>query len=289
MASTGYDVEKAIRTIAVLLRNIVVVKGKFLVVPRNLYGLFILIADVKRQSLFRIRVVVSYNPALHETSLENDWYDFEKWIYGFRLWEGTLQQVTQDLERILTERMGQENPSEFYGILRSGEEKALTEHFQGILGAHFSGSEPQVTLFREDLNLDQFRRFKAPPEEDRSSRSTGLLDGPSAEGLVLSINLLQAPQGSPARDIQAGDSVQALLTDNRDIAHYLSQLIGGRDQKGAKPLTVPVEGVRLEGDSLHIHVRLSTGIVGVAQVPGEMLLFVQKRSQPRWWNKFFTR
>src|ERR1041384_2732283 len=88
MTSAGYDLEKAIRTIGVLLRNIVVVKGKFLLPGKNLYGLIILIADTKRQSLFRIRAVVSYNPALYETPLETDWYDFEKGLYAFRLWEG---------------------------------------------------------------------------------------------------------------------------------------------------------------------------------------------------------
>src|SRR5438105_117543 len=84
----GYDLERAISTIPSLLRHIVVLKAKFHVPTANLYGLFLIIADTKRKKLFRVKAVASYNPSLYETDITQDWYDFERKLYGFRLLEG---------------------------------------------------------------------------------------------------------------------------------------------------------------------------------------------------------
>ncbi len=105
MALAGYDVEKAIRAIGALLRHIVALKGKFHFPGKNLYGLLIVIADTKRERIARARAVASYNPALFETPLVLEWFEFEKSLYAARLGEGTLQQPSQDLERMLTDAL----------------------------------------------------------------------------------------------------------------------------------------------------------------------------------------
>lgn len=282
MSSAGYDLEKAIRTIGTLLRNIVVARGKFMVPTQHLYGLFILIADTKRRSLFRIRAVVSYNPALFETALEGDWYDFERGLYAFRLYEGTLQQVTQDMERVLQERLEKSAQEDLYDILREGRADALKERFERILLAYFADGALELRLRCEELNLEEYRRFK---REDFPSRPELAAEGAGGESLLLNVDLEQGADGIPARDVRVGDSVYVLLTDGRDIAQYLSKLLGGSSERGLKPLLSPVEEVRAEDNAIHFQIRLSSGILGLAQVSAASLLRVQKRPSMTWWKK----
>jgi len=294
ITSAGYDLERAIRTIGILLRNIVVVKGKFHLPKQNLYGLIILISDTKRQTLFRIRAVVSYNPALFETLLTEDWYEFEKRLYAFRLWEGTLQKVTQGLERMLWEGMGKGGGAHFFTDLRERNEARIQESFQRIISNYFSDNDIQLDMISEELNLQQFKHLK-PKEEVMSplvgpnpNHAAGLISSDVGENLLLDIELQTHPKGVPAGHIKAGDSVYVLLTDGRDIAQYLSKLLGGHGENGVKPLLAPVEDIRREGETIHLQVRLSVGILGLAAVSPDSLLQIQKRVPIRWWSRWFS-
>lgn len=285
MALAGYDLEKAIRTIGVLLRNIVVLKGKWLVPSKNLYGLLMVLVDTKRQNVLRVRAVVSYNPALYETAWGDDWYDFEKTLYAFRLLEGTLQQMTRGVEHHLSGWLEVEGGS-VLGLLREPNVDPLGGMIRPVLGSFFSDGNVTLELARQEFNLEQFRHFK--PRGDNAAPVTG--EGRSAapapgESLLLSVDLQQDAEGVPAREVKTGDSVFALLTDGRDIAQYLSRLLGGRSDTGVKPLAVPVEEVRLEGNVARFQMRLSIGILGYAETGADSLLRVQRRSASRWWRR----
>src|SRR5262245_43442307 len=93
-----FDVAKAIRAMGSLLRHINVLKGKSRVEGSSLYGLFLLVADVKSSFPMRLRCVFSHNPAVYETDLTAPWYDVERQIYGHRLAEGSQQHLSQELE-----------------------------------------------------------------------------------------------------------------------------------------------------------------------------------------------
>ena len=87
----GYEVELAVKAIPRLLKNIVVLKGKFIAPELNQFGLLLVILNIKTRKLVRSRAVLSYNPAVYAVSLDRDWFEFEKHLYGCRLWEGSLQ------------------------------------------------------------------------------------------------------------------------------------------------------------------------------------------------------
>jgi len=284
MTSVGYNLEKAIRTIGTLLKNIVVVRVKFHVPSQHLYGLVILLADVRRRSLFRIRAVVSYNPALYETPLAGDWYDFEKTIYAFRLHDGTLQQVTQNLEKTLQEWFEKNSQEGLYDVLTVERIEGLREIFQKSLFGYFTDNALEMQLSSDELNLEQFRRFKLE-EETVPSRPEGGPDDHSGSKLVLNIDLQQDADGIPAREVKAGDFVYALLTDGRDIAQYLSKLLGGSGEHGLKPLPAPVESSRRDGETISFQIRLSGTIVGVAEVGADSLVRLQKRTAMSWWRR----
>ncbi len=289
MTSAGYDLEKAIRTIGTLLRNIVVVRGKFSIPEKNLYGLLILIADVKRRALFRGRAVVSYNPAIFETPLSLDWYDFERRLYTFRLWEGTLQQMTQDLERSMVDRLEKTDGDGFFDDLRPGDESKLRERLNAALENLFSGQRISLETSLQELNLDQFKRLPTAGGGPAPSSGSDLLNEQGQGGSVsLRVDLEENAAGVPASDVQVGDSVFAMITDERDIAQYLSKLLGGRQGEGLKSLPAPVEECRSEGDMLSFQVRLSSGILGLARMKSTDRLRVQKLDSPSWWKKIWN-
>jgi hypothetical protein len=280
LESAGYDLEKAVRTIAGLLRHIVVIKGKFQAPDRSLYGLVVMIADTKRARLLRIRAVVSYNPALYETVLEQDWYDVERALYAFRLGEGTIQQVSQDLERLLGDRWSEAEGPRFHGWVRDGATDRILESAQRLISAYFSGDAAGLCLVRQELNMDQYRRVRredfpsAPPAE-----------GGPGESLALKVSLEEDPEGVPARDVALGDTVMVFLTDERDIAQYLSKLLGGRSAEGVKPLAASVESVTPEDGRLQFQIRLSGSILGLAHVRPEDRLRVERRGGDSWWRR----
>jgi hypothetical protein len=284
LASAGYDVEKAVRTIAGLLRHIVALKAKFQVPSRSLYGLVVLIADLRRPRVLRIRAVVSYNPSMFETVLEQDWYDVERALYGFRLGEGALQQVSQDLERVLGERWANSGEGGFYEWLREGRTNLVLESLERLVSSHFSGEAVTLRLAREELNLDQYHRVRR--EEDPFSRPASPPAGGTGENLALKVSLEEDEGGVPAKEISPGDVVRALLTDERDIAQYVSKLLGGRSAEGLKSLPAPVEGVTADGEELRIQIRLSGTILGLAQARKDCRLKVDHREGDPWWRRF---
>lgn len=287
MSSAGYDVEKAIRTIGTLLRHITAVRAKFSWPEKNLYGLMILVADTKRKALLRRRVVVSYNPALFETALDRDWYDFERQVYAFRLSEGTLQQVTQDLEGAVLDNLEGEQAARFFENLTASDPAALREQVAGVIGKMFPGAALDVALSREELNRNQFQRVKVREDDmGASAKHDGV--PASSDILRVAISLEEDAAGFPARDVQVGDSVQVLLTDERDIAQYLSKLLGGRRGDAVTPLAAPVEEVARKRNKMQFHVRLSAGILGLAEVPEDRRVKIQRAAPAPWWRRWVS-
>src|SRR5579883_286762 len=95
----GYEVEEAVKAIPRLLKNIAVVKARFAHPDQDKFGLLLAVLNTKSAVLLRARAVLSFNPAVYAVSLEKDWFEFEKHLYGCRLWDGSLQAESFEIER----------------------------------------------------------------------------------------------------------------------------------------------------------------------------------------------
>jgi hypothetical protein len=206
----------------------------------------------------------------------------ERALYAFRLGEGTLQQPSQDLERLFGDRWGEAEGAKFHAWLEEGRVDRIIENAERLVSAHFSGDAARVEMSREELNLDQYRRVR---RDESSSAPTA--SPPSGGNLVLKVSLEEDAGGVPARDISPGDMVRALLTDERDIAQYVSRLLGGRSPEGLKSLPAPVEEVSDEGDELRFQIRLSGSILGLSRVRPDARLQVDRRNDGPWWKRLF--
>lgn len=286
----GYQVEEAIRAIARLLRNIAVVKAKFVHPGQDQFGLVLLVVNLKTGGLLRSRAVLSFNPAVYGASLDRDWFEFEKHLYGCRLWEGSLQTESLEIEQRLSAHYRQNAASDRLGKQASED---VSEELGGVLGGLFHAPVRKLQVKREILDLRQFQSLRSDPER-ALRKGKGSARKPD-ELLILKVALEEDAEGVPAPDLRAGDMVAAQITDVRDIAQYLAKLFGGYSEKGPVPVLVPVEAIEAGASGVLARVRFSVGVCGDSTVPREARLRVVRyaAASPRgqesvsWWRRFF--
>lgn len=269
----GNDLEKAIRTIESLLKHIVAFKGKFILPNENLYGLLLVVVDTKAGGILRLHSVVSYNPSLFENSLSMDWYAFEKQIFTYRLDEGSLPEFTRGNEQKLREFLESRKD-----VLVSGDIGAVS----GLFADFFKQFNVTANIEAEELNLAQFRQLTAT-EASSAARATG--ERPESSIVVLRVEFLQDKNGKEAEKISEGEVVLSKITDDRDIAHYLAHLIGGKKEDGMIPLPSSIRKVTSGPDGFEVQVYLAPGVAGIGKVSADSRIkVIEMRSDP-WWKK----
>lgn len=283
------DVHEALKAVARLQRHIVVIKGKFAHPEANQFGLLMVVVNAKTREIMRSRAVVSFNPAVYEAALEKDWFEFERQLYSCRLWEGSLQVESLEVERSLADRFRALDAFALETLGRD-ESPAPTADVSGALKEVF-GATVRLKLQKDVLDLGRFRSLEAAPARSsaRASRSPARQ---SEDPLVLRIELEEDPSGMAARELRAGDMVSARIVDSRDIAQYLAKLFGAHSEQGPVPMLAPVEAVESGEEGLLARVRFAAGVCGDALIPQEARLKIVRiavRNQERhsWWRRFF--
>lgn len=282
LSEAGYDVARAVRAIRALLRHFVVLKVRFFVPAKGHYGLLLAVANARHRTLARVRAVTGFNPSVYEASLEEGWEEFERHLYASRLGEGVLQQMSQSLERTLVQTW--QSGGSFFEDLRPDRAESLAKRCAETLGVFFA-SPATVDVRREEINLDQFRRYE-PREEGAAFPGEG--NPTPVENLVLRVRLEEAPEGRPASSLQPGDRVWARIDDERDIAGYLARLLAGLDDTGPRPLLVPVEELRAQESQSLIQVRLCGSVLGLAMLQPDTLLRVESSPSPSLWRRWLS-
>ncbi|MBI4375696.1 MAG: hypothetical protein HY549_04520 [Elusimicrobia bacterium] len=287
----GYELEKAVRTISRLLRNIVAIKGRFVDTENHQVGLILLVADTKSSALLRCRSVLSFNPAVHQAPLDKDWFDFEKFLYGCRLLDGSLPNESLEIERRLSGHFQQAAAlSQAY----QAPVEELASQIEPLLRGALRSTGVLLQLQRDILDLGQFKSLRSDPDGFSSRRAAAGRSSTRPEDLlVLKVSLEQSGDGPTAKELRAGQVVSAWITDPRDIAQYLSRLFGGHSAQGPVGIPAPVEAVESHTDGQCLaRVRFSAGVCGDALVhESTRLKLVRELPQDKegssWWHRFF--
>ena len=286
----GYELEEAVKQIPRLLRDICALKGKFLVPGANQHGLFLIVLNLKTRKVLRSRAVITYDPAAHAVGLEEDWFAFEKHLYGSRLGDGSLPAESLEVEQRLAQHFRAADPA-LYDSLRDMPSDLASEELVRPLRAHFREPALSAKVKKDILDLGQFQSLrKAPAPAERRERAAPRGRG-AEELLVLKIALEEDPSGVAAADLHAGDLVFARIVDGRDIAQYLARLFGGLTASGPVPIEVPVEAVETSPAGTLARVRFAVGVAGDAVVASDRPIKAARGSAARgdgsWWRRFF--
>ncbi|MFC1501194.1 hypothetical protein ACFL58_01945 [Elusimicrobiota bacterium] len=267
------DLQKAIRTIGSLLKQIFAIKGKIYFASKNLYGLFLIILNVKTKSIIRLHSVVSYNPSLYENPTDTEWYALEKLIFYYRLDEGSLPDFTQDLEHRFRKYI-----NEHREIYKHCSAQTIDTMFRNF----FSEEKIVLDIRLEELNLEEFRQL---PDNTKSPSSKITVNEKDPTLVWLEVGIIEDENGKDVNHLAEGDIVLSQILDTRDIAHYLAHLIGGRLESKMIPLPAAVRKVSANDDDFEIQVFYASGIVGRAKVKkGVSVKTLESKNQP-WWKK----
>jgi hypothetical protein len=164
----SYDLETAVQTVPRLFQDIRVIKGRLKCAGDPLFGLWLAILNLRDRSLLRARAVVSCNPAVYASELDQHWFDFEGHIYACRLWAGTLQDVSQEAEKLLESFFNSPGAFAFY------DEKArLGSKEWGQLKALLAGrlGEVEIQASPEVLDMGQFQEVRPLPASGEADRA----------------------------------------------------------------------------------------------------------------------
>ncbi|MDX6768516.1 MAG: hypothetical protein SF051_03225 [Elusimicrobiota bacterium] len=286
----GYEVEEAVRRIPRLLRDICAIKGKFVLTDESRHGLFLVVLNLKSRAVLRSRAVLSYDPAVHAVSLDEDWFAFEKHLYGCRLWDGSLPQESLEVEQALAAAFRSAEPASFDRLREASAEEAAEAAAAPLRGLFRQGAL-SVSAKKDILDLGQFQSLRKGPAP--AARKPPRMPAPGEDLLVLKIELEDDPAGTAVEDLRAGDMVWARIVDKRDIAKYLARLFGGMTDGQPVPIEAPVEAIEAARDGWMARVRFSVGVCGdVDLVPGRRLRAARSGATREggdgtWWRRFF--
>jgi hypothetical protein len=287
----GYEVEEAVRQIPRLLRDICALKGKFVLPSANRHGLVLVVLNLKSRQVLRARAVMSYDPAVCAIGLDEEWFAFEKHLYGCRLWDGSLPAESLEIEQRLI-AFFRAAPPEAFGGLREMSSAGAAEMLAAPLRAHFRDPGLSLRLKKDILDLGQFQSLRKAPAP-AARREKPAPRAPLAEDLlVLKIALEEDPEGIPASELRAGDLVSARIVDGRDIAQYLARLFGGLTAQGPVPIEAPVEAIESVDGGVLLRARFAVGVAGDGVVAGDRRLRAERgaaqgRGDGSWWRRFF--
>ncbi len=287
----GFEVEEAVRQIPRLLNDICALKGKFVRPSVNQHGLFLVVLNLKSRKVLRARAVMSYDPAVCAVELDEDWFAFEKHLYGCRLWDGSLPAESLEVEQRLAAHFRAVEPAVF-DALRAADSEDAAAGLVAPLRAHFRDPGLSLRLKKDILDLGQFQSLRKVPAP-AARRGKPVSGAPPEEDLlILKIALEEDPEGTPASELHAGDMVFARIVDGRDIAQYLARLFGGLTASGPVPIEAPVEAVESDAKGTLARVRFAVGVAGDATVPAERKLKAARGGAPgrddgSWWKRFF--
>lgn len=297
LASCGFNLERALKTIEDLLRGVGVVKIRLHAYPKHLFGLICILFDTRQKRLIRARSVVSYNPLVFEIDPGLHWHIFEQKIYTCRLYEGSLQGLTQQIEQDVGSQLSQNLPL-FMKAALSGNETELSDMLEDWLSAPLLARYIAINLKIQALAFSQFRRINDPdaaadsqqpaveaarikPVQQQEAVPAGAVRDYSP--VSLSVELVQdAQSGIRIGSLHAGEVVLCRIVDERDIGQYLARLLGGRRGVELMPVEGLVENIVSSGTRCSLELRLAPGVVGCGTIDESARLALVRRAVPRW-------
>ncbi|MFH0947561.1 MAG: hypothetical protein V1833_00985 [Elusimicrobiota bacterium] len=277
LESCNYNISKSISKIFDLLKDIVVIKGKFYTYGNHLYGMIMIIVDINHRRHLRTRALVTYNPKVYETDLQQNWCEYDKKLYTTRLMPGSIQDMTLSIEKKIVDEILDEYNESFFDAVKKNNITEVADILEDILREPLSTSAVNFEILSEELNLTQFKKISDkifPPqtefefnEYDFSLVNQFTIDvmPVSSGGVILKAGVLMP-----------GDEIAVLITDNREISQYLSGLIGGRNIFGVIAIPCKIHNITHSKNGVTLMVRLAAGVVGQATVSEDTPIKVVK-------------
>ncbi len=281
---TGGDVDGARRIIEAVPKDIFVVKLKFITQITGYYGVCFFCFDQKEKRITRFVAVISDDKEIGKFDLQTDWYEFEEQLYGY---SRTKKIDGLKIDQLKNRLISDEFISRVSPVLKPGQ-PVRNEVFNNLIVDElyniFADTNIAVKFniemtdaFRLNKNRDlhseeaQVGESLNTEDVDKKREKRGYEGRKDQSLIVLRVDPVLSPvSGSEIRELEFGDEIQVRITDDRDIADYLAELIGGKVDSIRVPVFSKIIEVKeLEDDDVGVFTQFGPGIFGMFKVPAD--------------------
>jgi hypothetical protein len=272
LSLSNNNFEKAIEAIGFILKFITTFKIKILFPKENMYGLIHIAINIKTLEIVRFSITFSYNPAIYEITTKMDWFSYEKAIFSARLNSGAMETYTKETEKNLKVYI-QKVLKEIIAI--------SSQEISSIIKNFFYPTEVSIEIENEELSLTQFKKLP-----DYSLNQNSIPSSNYNLGFIeLDVKILEDSHGKPLKKLAKGDTVLSIITDGRDLTHYIAHLIGGIEGGKLCPIPAIVKKVAYKKDDFEIYLSYTSSIEGLAKSKSDTKIKVLESKHQFWWKK----
>ncbi len=279
---TGGDVDGARRIIEAVPKDIFAVKLKFITQITGYYGACFFCFDQKEQRINRFVAVISDDKEIGKFDLQTDWYNFEEQLYSYSRTKKIDGVKIDQLKNLFVSSEFISRISPFLKPEQPVRNDLLNNLIVDELYNVFADTNIAVKFdiektdaFRlnknRDLRSEETETGESLSTEGADREKTGYEERKDQSLIVLRVSPVLSPvSGSEVKDLEFGDEIQVRITDERDIADYLAELIGGKVDRIRVPVFSKIIEVKeLEGDSVGVFTQFGPGIFGMFKVPAD--------------------
>lgn len=275
---TGGDLGGALRILEAVPRDVFAVKMKFITQATGFLGAFFFCFDQKAGEIKRLIGVVSEDREIGKIDVGEHWMDYENRLYGY----ATSKKIEgSKIEQVKRRLQGGAFLSRTAGLLRVGRpvnREALNNLFLDELHNVFADTNIAVKFDIEMTDAFEMNKGRDVEEEETEQLKPEEVDreidrreerAHNETLLLLKVDPVLSPvSGLEVRDLEFGDEIQVRITDDRDIADYLAELIGAKVDAVRVPVySKVVDSKELEGGYMGVFTQFGPGIMGTFRVP----------------------
>lgn len=250
---TGGDLEKAKKLVSGEIKDIAVLKGRFLEDDVSLFGAFIVFLNMETGALERVHSIITFDKELAKLTPYQKWPEFEAQIIDFQ-WKGKhLTSQTQDFKTNLENNYAFESQNTILEALKVNNEKKITEVIKKVLFTTLNLETVKLEMGIEYINqfmmkyegkevIEEGKKEKAE-EGTEQKKDEYLKEG---EALLDGVLVISPSKGINITQIQPGMAILVRLSDKTPQDKYFISMMNARDGKKIIPLTATVRHVNYD-------------------------------------------
>ncbi len=279
---TSGDLEGAKRILKSVPKDIYILKAKFITAASGYYGALFICYDEKESIIKRYIAIVANDKEIGKIDIVKDWREFEEELYYFLRNRVIDADKVEQLDKLFNSK---EVVKKIANIFRAGKTLKNDEIHNLINGVLFNVFTDTNIAVKFDVELtDAFELNKGRVsgveeaeevteiedvgmrEAQREKNRAGL--GKDQSLIVLKVEPVLSPvKGIEIKSLEFGDEVQVRITDERDIAEYLTGLLGGKSQGVRVPVSTKIVEVQeLDDEYVGVLTQFGPGIMGMFRV-----------------------
>jgi len=275
---TDGDLDGARRILKSVSKDVFIIKAKFVAETSGEFGAFMFCYDEKEKGVKRLISVITDTRDIGKIDVETGWRDFEEELYRY------LKSTFIDSLRVeqFEKSIYSKDFLKKIGTMFKSGKPLKKETMHGVLIRELYNIFPDTNIaikFEMEVT-DAFELNKALKEQEevaeveeienkelkgREEEKKQRGKGKDQSLVVMKVDPVLSPVGgTEIRFLEFGDEIQVRITDEREIAEYLADLIGGRVLGERIPVVAKVVEVQeLDEGYASVLTQFGPGIMGL--------------------------